>query len=154
MEDHYRFMQKAFIQAERAFEEGEVPVGAVVVYQGKVIGTGYNQVEKLKDPTAHAEMIALSAANQYLNEKYLNDCVLYVTLEPCMMCAGALVWAKIKRIVFGAMEPKSGACGSVFNFNANTSLNHHFEIISGIMETESEWLLKRFFESKRANRSL
>lgn len=154
IEDHYRFMQKAFIQAERAFEEGEVPVGAVVVYQGKVIGTGYNQVERLKDPTAHAEMIALSAANQYLNEKYLSDCVLYVTLEPCMMCAGALVWSKIKRIVFGAMEPKSGACGSVFNFHANPSLNHQFEIISGIMETESEWLLKRFFESKRANRSL
>ena len=105
---HQRFMARAFMLAEQAFEEGEVPVGAVLVHKGQIIGKGYNQVERLNDPTAHAEMIAISAACETLAEKYLKDCTLYVTLEPCPMCAGAAVWSKLGGIVFGAVDPKSG----------------------------------------------
>lgn len=142
-------MEKAFIQAEIAFEKKEVPVGAVIVHNNRIVGTGYNQVEMLQDPTAHAEMIAISGAINTLGTKYLEHCTLYVTLEPCMMCSGALVWSKIERIVFGAMDFRSGGCGSIFNISQNQKLNHRIEIIQGIMEAESEWLLKRFFKAKR-----
>ena len=104
-------MMQAFRHAEIAYDNGEVPVGAVVVHENRIIGKGYNQVEMLQDSTAHAEMIAISAACSTLQNKYLGDCTLYVTLEPCPMCAGALVWSKIKRIVFGTMDEKAGACG-------------------------------------------
>jgi len=103
---HQQFMLQALKLAEIAYNKGEVPVGAVVVHEGRIIGKGYNQVEMLKDPTAHAEMIAISSACATLNNKYLNDCTLYVTLEPCPMCAGALVWSKLKRVVFGALDEK------------------------------------------------
>lgn len=151
-QEHHLFMQRAFMEAEKAFDAGEVPVGAVVVYQGRIIGRGYNQVEQLKDPTAHAEMIALTAACNHLEEKYLSGATLYVTLEPCMMCAGALVWSKINRIVFGALDDKAGGSGSLFNITQNPHLNHRIEIVSGIMEAECEWLLKRFFQDKRKTR--
>lgn len=142
-------MQKAFLLAEQAYEEKEIPVGALIVTQDRIIGKGYNQTERLKDATAHAEMLAISAACSTLDSKYLEGCTLYVTLEPCPMCAGALVWSKIDRIVFGASDSKAGACGSIFNIAANSKLNHRIEIIQGIMEEDCEWLLKQFFKEKR-----
>lgn len=143
-------MQKAFLLAEQAYEEKEIPVGALIVKQDRIIGKGYNQTERLKDATAHAEMLAISAACSTLESKYLDGCTLYVTLEPCPMCAGALVWSKIDRIVFGATDSKAGACGSIFNIAANRKLNHRIEIIQGIMEEDCEWLLKLFFKDKRS----
>lgn len=149
LQTHQKYMLMAFHQAELAYDAGEVPVGAVVVYEGRVIGKGYNQVEMLNDPTAHAEMLAISSACATLNQKYLSKCTLYVTLEPCPMCSGAIVWSKIGRVVFGAMDEKSGACGTVFNIADSKSLNHRPEIIQGIMESDAEYLLKKFFSEKR-----
>ncbi|GAB5408841.1 MAG: nucleoside deaminase [Balneolaceae bacterium] len=146
---HLRFMTQAIMLAEKAFEEGEVPVGAIVVHKNSIVGKGYNQVERLNDPTAHAEMLAISAACDTLGEKYLNECTLYVTLEPCSMCAGAIVWSKVGTLVFGASDAKAGACGSVFNITQNKSLNHSTEVIQGILENDAEYLLKSFFTSKR-----
>ncbi|MFY0697095.1 MAG: tRNA adenosine(34) deaminase TadA [Balneola sp.] len=142
-------MAKALMLAEQAFEEGEIPVGAIVVKDNMIIGKGYNQVEKLSDPTAHAEMIAISAACETLGNKYLKGCTLYVTLEPCPMCAGALVWSKIDTIVYGASDSASGGSGSLFNITANNNLNHQIEVIQGILEMDSEYLLKSFFGVKR-----
>ncbi len=148
-QQHQRYMARAFMLAEQAFDEGEVPVGAIIVYKGNIIGKGYNQVEKLNDPTAHAEMLAISAACETLNEKYLSECTLYVTLEPCPMCSGASVWSKIGTLVFGATDARAGACGSVFNISANKKLNHRVEIIQGVMESECEHIMKAFFKNKR-----
>lgn len=147
--DHNIYMAKAFKQAEQAYEEGEVPVGAVVVLNNRIIGRGYNQTEKLKDPTAHAEIIAISSACATIENKYLTDCSMYVTLEPCMMCAGALVWSKIKTVVFGALDENAGGCGSLFNIVQNQNLNHRIEVIQGIMEQDCSYLLKAFFKKKR-----
>lgn len=146
---HQQFMLQAVKLAETAYNKGEVPVGAVVVHEGRIIGKGYNQVEMLKDPTAHAEMIAISSACATLNNKYLNGCTLYVTLEPCPMCAGALVWSKLKRVVFGALDEKAGACGTIFNVSTNNSLNHQVEVIQGVLEQDAQFLLKQFFSEKR-----
>lgn len=142
-------MGLALMEAEKALAIGEIPVGAVVVLDGRIIGRGHNQVEMLKDPTAHAEMIALTAACATLGNKFLEECTLYVTLEPCPMCAGASVWTRIKRIVYGAADPKAGACGSLFNIGSNNKLNHRAEIIQGVREAECEEILKRFFRDKR-----
>lgn len=147
---HQNYMMKAFQEAEKAFDAGEVPVGAVVVKDHLIIGRGYNQVEQLQDPAAHAEMIALSSAHEYLGEKYLNGCTLYVTLEPCPMCAGALVWSKIDRLVFGAMDEQAGACGSLFNLVQNKKLNHQLEVIQGILEADCSGLMTEFFRKKRS----
>ena len=114
-----------------------------------IIGKGYNQIERLKDTTAHAEMVAISAACSTISNKYLEGCTLYVTLEPCPMCAGALVWSKIDRIVFGVTDAKAGACGSVFNLSSNKRLNHRIEIIQGVLERDCEFMLKSFFKKKR-----
>ena len=146
---HRTYMSKAYQEAEKALEKGEVPVGAVIVCNNMVIGRGHNQVESLYDPTAHAEMIAISAAIEHLGEKYLTGCSLYVTLEPCPMCAGALVWSKIDRIVFGALDDTAGACGSLFNIARNEKLNHRIEVIHGFMEQECSSLLTEFFNRKR-----
>lgn len=135
--------------AEQAYDEDEIPVGALIVKGDRIIGKGYNQTERLKDATAHAEMLAISAASATLENKYLKGCTLYVTLEPCPMCTGALVWSKIDRVIFGAVDPKSGACGSVFNLASNKKLNHQIEIIQGVMEQDCEWLLKKFFQQQR-----
>ncbi len=151
LQDHQQFMRRAFTLAEDAKESGEIPVGAVIVHDNYIIGQGYNQTELLSDATAHAEMIAISAACAALDSKYLKDCTLYVTLEPCPMCAGALMWSKIGRIVFGAADPTSGACGSVFNLAANNKLNHQAEVIQGILEQNCEWILKQFFAEKRGS---
>ena len=142
-------MQEALKEARKAFEEDEVPVGAVVVYDGKVIARGHNQIERLKDPTAHAEMLALTSAANFLETKWLNDCSLYVTIEPCSMCAGALVLARIKDLYFGARDPKTGACGSIINIANHKRLNHRIKVKKGILEKESASLLKEFFKKKR-----
>lgn len=143
---HEFFMNQALQLAYLAAEEGEVPVGALVVTErGQVIGKGYNQTEKLQDVTAHAEMIALTAATQTLGGKYLTDCTLYVTLEPCIMCAGALAWAQLDRLVFGAFEGKRG-----FSRFQPSLLHPKTQVVPGILEKESETLLKAFFKEKRA----
>lgn len=138
------FMRQAFLLAERAFEEGEVPIGAVVVSNFKIIGKGYNQTERLQDPTAHAEMIAITAACEYLGSKYLNDCTLFVTIEPCPMCAGALRWAQFERVVYGAPEPKTG-----FSNHIPSLLHPKTQILPGIMEYECRGIMQEFFRKKR-----
>lgn len=143
-------MQQAFFLAEQAYDEKEVPVGALIVKNDSIIGRGYNQTERLNDATAHAEMLAVSAACSTLGQKYLQDCTLYVTLEPCPMCAGALVWSKIDTVVFGAWDPKAGSCGSVFNLSSNKKLNHQIDVIQGFMEKDCEWILKKFFKERRS----
>ena len=148
-QQHQFFMAKAIELAELAYQHDEVPVGAVVVKENKIIGKGYNQTELLGDATAHAEMIALSAAYETTRSKYLHGATVYVSLEPCVMCAGALMWSKIDRLVFGASDSKSGACGSLFNIHNNQLLNHRFEVIQGILEADAEYLLKSFFAKKR-----
>ena len=148
---HLQFMQQAFFLAEQAYEEKEVPVGAIIVRDEQVIGKGYNQTERLNDPTAHAEMRAVSAACSTLGEKYLSDCTLYVTLEPCPMCAGGLVWSKVDTIVIGALDANAGSCGSVFNIAGSDKLNHKPKVLHGFMEQDCEWLLKKFFHERRGN---
>lgn len=149
LQKHRKFMAKAFQLAERAYEEKEIPVGTIIVKNERIIGKGYNQTELLKDPTAHAEVLAISAACSTLDSKYLEGCTAYVTLEPCPMCAGALVWAKIDRLVFGAPDAKAGACGTLFNIASNKKLNHHIEVIQGVMENDCAHLLKQFFQERR-----
>ena len=150
---HLRFMQQAFFLAEQAYEEKEVPVGAVIVRENRIIGKGYNQTERLNDPTAHAEMLAVSAACSTLGEKYLSGCTLYVTLEPCPMCAGGLVWSKIDTIVIGALDANAGSCGTVFNIAGSKKLNHQPEVLHGFMEQDCEWLLKQFFRERRSGQN-
>lgn len=144
-----RWMKFALKEAERAAENGEVPIGAVVVHEGRIIGRGHNQVERLKDPTAHAEMLAITAACDTLGDKFLHNCTLYVTLEPCPMCAGSLVLARLPRLVFGAFDPKAGACSTLYNIVQDSRLNHQMEVISGLEEDASVDLLKRFFYEQR-----
>ncbi len=148
-EDTYRFMYAALHEAEKAFEDDEVPVGAVVVYKNKIIGKGYNQVEKLKDATAHAEMIAITAASNNLGNWNLNECDIYVTLEPCIMCTGALLSSRIQNIYFAVYDPKFGACGSVYNLAEEGKTNHKIKTYSGLFEVESKQLLKVFFNKLR-----
>lgn len=147
--EHIRFMQKALAQAEIAYGEGEVPVGAVIVHGDVIVGRGYNQTERLGDPTAHAEMIAISAACDTLGEKFLNECTLYVTLEPCAMCAGAIVWSRVGRVVFGAIDEKAGACGTRFQIAASRKLNHRAELVQGVLESECADILGKFFRNRR-----
>lgn len=148
-EDIYRFMYAALQEAELAFEEDEVPVGAVVVHKNKIIGRGYNQVEKLNDATAHAEMIALTSASNHLKSWRLNECSIYVTLEPCIMCTGAMLSSRIENLYYAASDSKFGACGSVHNLAENSKTNHTIKVFSGILAKESEDLLKSFFTKKR-----
>ncbi|MCB0724191.1 MAG: tRNA adenosine(34) deaminase TadA [Ignavibacteriae bacterium] len=146
---HETWMKHAFREAERAYEEGEVPIGCIVTFQNTIIAKAHNQVEALKDPTAHAEIIAITSAAEYLQSKQLPGCSMYVTLEPCAMCAGAIVLAKIENLFFGAYDVKSGACGSVLNITNNKSLNHQCNTSGGIMDTECKEILRSFFEVKR-----
>jgi len=145
-------MKEALKEAQRAFEEDEVPVGAVIVYKDKIIGRGHNQVERLKDPTAHAEILALTSATNFLKTKWLNGASLYVTIEPCSMCAGALVLSRVKNLYFGAKDPKTGACGSVVNIINNKKLNHRINVKKGTLEKDCSSLLKNFFREKRTIR--
>ena len=146
--DHY-FMGEALRQAVRAYEAGEVPVGAVVVREGRIIARAYNQVELLKDATAHAEMIAITQAEEAVGDWRLNDCTLYVTKEPCPMCAGAIVHVRFGRVVFGASDPKGGAAGSALNLLQFPGLNHKAEITKGVREEECRQLLLAFFAEQR-----
>lgn len=146
-------MRQAIEMAKEAWIQNEVPVAALVVHQGRIIGRGTNMTESLGDPTAHAEMIAISAACATLQSKYLHDCTLYVTLEPCPMCSGAMVWSKLDRVVFGAADENAGACGTRFQLASNRDLNHRIEIIQGVEESTCSDLLKRFFQEQRNRRS-
>ena len=141
--DNY-FMQQAIIEARKAFDAGEVPVGAVIVSEGRIIARGFNQTERLNDVTAHAEIIAMTAATDYLGSKYLDECDLYVTLEPCPMCAGALAWAQLKRLVFAASDDKRG-----FMRFGKEMLHPKTKVELGIMQEECGALIKRFFQEKR-----
>ncbi|MCB0843316.1 MAG: nucleoside deaminase [Bacteroidetes bacterium] len=138
------FMRQAWLLAQQAMEDNEVPIGAVVVCDYRIIGRGYNQTERLQDPTAHAEMIAITAACEYLGSKYLQDCSLFVTIEPCVMCAGAIRWAQIDKLVFGAQEPKTG-----FSRHQPGLLHPKTQIVSGIMEDDCRALMQDFFRKKR-----
>ncbi|MCL2436507.1 MAG: tRNA adenosine(34) deaminase TadA [Clostridiales bacterium] len=142
-------MSEALAEARKAESLGEVPVGAVIEKDGVIIGRGHNLTETLKDPTAHAEMIAIRNAAKELGGWRLLGCNLYVTCEPCAMCAGAIVLARIKKAYIGTMDPKSGACGSVFNIIQEQRLNHYVEIEAGIMQQECERTMKDFFKKRR-----
>lgn len=144
-----RWMKRALQEAERAFDAGEVPVGALVVRDDVIVGRGYNQVERLNDPTAHAEMIAITAACETVGDKFLTDCTLYVTLEPCPMCAGAMVWARIGRLVFGAFDEKAGSASTLYNIPQDPRLNHRVEVISGVEADRAAGLLQSFFRQRR-----
>ena len=152
--DDHRWMKAALKEAEKAFESGEVPVGAVVVFENRVIGRGYNQTERLKDPTAHAEIIAIGAAATFLDSWRLSDCRLYVTLEPCAMCSGAIVLARLDRLIFGPHDPKAGACGSLLNIVQDGRLNHQVPITSGVLADECSALLRSFFHKLRKENGL
>lgn len=141
--DHNYFMKKALMEAEIAFDKGEIPVGAIVVIDNKVIARGHNLTELLHDVTAHAEMQAITAASNYLGGKYLVNCTLYVTLEPCQMCAGALYWSQISQIVYGARDEERGF------INLKTKLHPKTKVVGGILAKQSAELLKRFFIEKR-----
>ncbi len=149
MSQHEIWMQYAYKEAEKAYEKNEIPIGAVIVFDNMIIGKGHNQVETLKDPTAHAEIIALTSAAEYLTSKVLLGCTMYVTLEPCSMCAGAIVLAKLDALYFGAYDNKSGACGSVLNITNNKALNHRLSVTGGIMDAQCGELLRSFFDVKR-----
>ena len=141
---HEYFMKLALLQAQNAFDADEVPVGAVVVCDGQIIAKAYNQVETLQDVTAHAEILAITAATQYLGAKYLNDCILYITLEPCLMCAGALYWSQIGGIVYGASDDKRG-----FSEQAKNVLHPKTQVVQGILERDCATILTDFFRRKR-----
>jgi tRNA(adenine34) deaminase len=144
-------MQEALALARKAAEEGEVPVGAVVVKDGNVIGRGYNRPVSKNDPTAHAEIVALREAGAATGNYRLAGCTLYVTIEPCAMCAGAIMHARIGRLVYGAADPKAGACGSVVDLFADSRLNHHASVTGGVMAETAGKLLQDFFAARRAS---
>jgi len=148
--DDLHWMHQALRQAREAGERGEVPVGAIVVEQGQVLGAAANAIEQLRDPTAHAEMIAIRRAVEKTQEKRLLNATIYVTLEPCAMCAGAIVLARVPRLVFAAYDPKGGACGTLRNVVQDARLNHRCEVVGGVMESECADLLKGFFARLRS----
>jgi tRNA(adenine34) deaminase len=152
MTEDERWMEFALKEAEQAFRREEVPIGAVVVHDRRIIGRGYNQTETLQDPTAHAEMIAITAAVTSLGSRRLEDCALYVTLEPCIMCSGAIVLARLPRLVFGAYDPKAGACGTLYKVTQDARLNHQVETAGGILEERCGAVLKGFFEALRTGK--
>jgi tRNA(adenine34) deaminase len=155
IEQHHKYMRQALDCAAQSLRTGDVPIGAIIVHEGRVIGKGWNQVEKLKDASAHAEMIAISSASDALQQKYLNGATLYVTIEPCTMCAGAIELARISKVIFGAQEPKTGACGSIrsilsSNSGSDSGSNASTrEVYGGILEDECAALMKTFFQGLR-----
>ena len=148
-QDHAHWMKQALVQAERAFKAKEIPVGAIIIKDDKVIGRGYNQREQLNDPTAHAEIIAITAAANTLEEWRLNDCTLYVTKEPCSMCAGAIINARLKMIVFGCYDEEEGCCGSLYQLCGDPRFKTKVSVMGGVMESQSLSLLKDFFKTRR-----
>jgi len=148
------FMNKALEEAKEAFNLNEVPIGAVIVKDGKIVGKGYNKKEMSLDSTNHAEIIAIKEASKNLGRWRLTDCVMYVTVEPCPMCAGAIVNSRIKGLVIGTMDPKGGACGSLYNIVENDNLNHKLEVKRGVLEKESSDIMKKFFKKLREGEKL
>jgi tRNA(adenine34) deaminase len=144
-----RFMNEALKEAEKAFAADEVPVGCVIVHEGVIIGRGYNRTESLQDPTAHAEILAITSASENLGSWRLSGCTVYCTVEPCAMCAGALMLARVERLVFGAPDPKFGACGSIFEIVQSKKLNHRIALSTGILKNECAGLMQDFFKKKR-----
>ena len=150
LQPHGVWMHRALEQARRAFDEDEVPVGAVVVSGDRVIAEAHNQREALKDPTAHAEMIAITQAAEALGSWRLVDCTLYVTLEPCPMCAGAIVQARIPMVIYGAADPKAGACHTLYQITSDPRLNHQTTALGGVLQEECRGILREFFDCRRA----
>lgn len=151
--EHERWMREALEEARQAAAAGDVPVGAVVVWQGRVIGRGRNRKEALRDPTAHAEILALREAAQALGSWRLEGATLYCTLEPCCMCAGALVNARVERLVFAVRDPKTGAAGSVYDLVRSPWLNHRLEVVSGVLAAEAQGVMQAFFQGLRQDDS-
>jgi len=149
MTRHEIYMQYALSEARKAFDNDEVPVGAVIVYNDEIIARAHNQIKMLKDPTAHAEMIAITQAAAHLQNERLNGCELYVTIEPCSMCVGAAVLGRIKTIIYGASDPKTGACGSAVELTKPGLFNHSVEVTGGILEAECRTIIQEFFLAKR-----
>ena len=147
-----KFMQEAIKQAKKAYDKEEIPVGAVIVKDGKIIARGYNKKEEKKDTTQHAEIIAIQKASRKIGAWRLQDCEMYVTLEPCAMCTGALIQARLKRVYIGTMDPKTGACGSVLNLLEDYKFNHKVEVETNIMQKECEKILKDFFKYLRSKK--
>ena len=147
--DDEHWMDEALKEAERAYRGGEVPVGAVVVIGDRVVGRGHNQIESLKDPTAHAEMIAITAACGYKNDWRLDDATMYVTLEPCLMCGGAIILSRLKRLVYGASDPRMGCCGSMYEILGEKGQGAGVEVVGGVREEECKSLIQTFFKERR-----
>lgn len=144
-----KFMKMALEEAEKAKAIGEIPIGAIIVKDGEIVGRGHNLTESIKDPTAHAEILAIRDAAKNLGGWRLFGCTMYVTVEPCAMCAGALVWSRIDKLVYGTKDPKAGACGSVMNIVQNSDLNHRLDVESGLMEDECKEIIQDFFRKLR-----
>jgi tRNA(adenine34) deaminase len=144
-----KWMSEALKEARKAEEEDEVPIGCVIVSGDRVIGRGHNRVEALQDPTAHAEVIAIGSASADISSRRLTGCTLYVNIEPCPMCAGAAVLSRVSRLVYGARDPKAGACGSVVNIAGNRKLNHRLDVTEGVLEEECREIVRSYFEKKR-----
>jgi tRNA(adenine34) deaminase len=150
--DNEFWMSMALQEARKGYDLGEVPVGSVVVLNNQLLGRGFNQTEKLKDPTAHAEILAITSACEAVGDWRLDDAIMYCTLEPCSMCAGAAVLARIKKIVFGASDPKFGACGSIFNIPVDPRLNHRIELEDGVMADDVAEMMRTFFREVRQSK--
>jgi len=149
MNIHEMYMKIALTEAQKASDADEVPVGAVIVHNNEIIGKAHNQIITLKDPTAHAEMIAITQAASHMQNERLNGCDLYVTIEPCSMCVGAAVLARVRQIIYGATEPKTGACGSDIDLTAKGLHNHKIEVVPGVLEPECRTIIQDFFLDKR-----
>jgi len=153
VQDHADWMALALREAEKAFDKGEVPIGAVVIHQGRIVGRGHNMMETLQDPTAHAEMLAITSAANTLASWRLEGCVLYVTLEPCIMCMGAILLSRIPTIVFGAQDPRYGACGGAIQLAQHERIDVHTNVIRGVAEAECSELIRRFFQQVRREKT-
>lgn len=149
MEEHIKYMKIALKEAQKAYLEDEVPVGCVIVKDGKIIARGHNKKEKNNNAILHAEIVTLNKAQKKLNDWHLNDCTMYVTLEPCLMCTGAIIQTRIKKVVYGCLDPKGGAIESVMKIDEIKNLNHSFESISKVLEKDCSNILKSYFKSKR-----
>ena len=149
-ETHERWMRMALDEARAAFDEGEVPIGAVIVHEGRLIAAAHNQREALNDPTAHAEMVAMTQAAGHLGSWRLLDCTLYVTLEPCPMCAGAVVQARIPAVVYGTPDQKAGACHTLYQITQDARLNHQATVLGGVLKDDCRMILQEFFAQQRA----
>ena len=149
---HEKWMKLAFKEAEQAYEINEVPIGAIVVKKGQIIGRGYNQCESLHDPTAHAEIIAITSASNTIQDWRLNDSYIYVTKEPCVMCTGALINSRIKMVIFGMYDEKEGCCGSLYQLCSDSRLKHQVIVKGGVMESACTLIIKEFFKKQRENK--